>query len=81
MTSRIQDAVTLYLRQKGYDTSHLRYEGNDHVIIGSRTLSGDIYENIIELQPDKSWKIIAKSDLPQSIMKLGVKRATKWKDL
>lgn len=81
MKTLIQGAITLYLTQRGYDASDLRYEGDQNVVVGSRTLSADLYENILEVQPDGSKKIIAKSDLPQSIMKVGRRRATKWTDL
>ena len=85
MRSRAQDSITLYLTQMGYDpdTTYLRYEGEGSVIVetpeGSQKLSVNLYEDIVEIQPDGSKKIIAESDLPHGdITKLGTKRATSW---
>ena len=85
MRSRAQEDITLYLTQLGYDpdTTYLRYEGDGSVTVetpeGSQTLTVNIYEDIMEIQPDGSKKIIAESDLPHGdITKLGSKRATSW---
>ena len=85
MRSRAQDSITLYLTQLGYDpdTTYLRYEGEGTVIVetpkGSQKLSINLYEDIMEIQPDGSKKIIAESDLPHGdFTKLGTKRATSW---
>ena len=61
----------------------LRYEGEGSVIVetpeGSQKLTINLYEDIMEIQPDGSKKIIAESDLPHGdFTKLGTKRATSW---
>lgn len=86
MRSRTQDTITLYLTQMGYnpDSTYLRYEGEGAVIVETperdMKLSVNRYEDIIEISPDGSEKIIAESDLPHGdISKLGTKKATSWK--
>ena len=83
--SRAQDSITLYLTQMGYDpdTTYLRYEGEGTVIVetpeGSKKLTVNLYEDIMEVSPDGSKKIIAESDLPHGdFTKLGTLRATSW---
>lgn len=85
MRSKAQDSITLYLTQMGYDpdTTYLRYGDEGTVTVetpeGSQKLSVNLYEDIMEIQPDGSKKIIAESDLPHGdITKLGSKRATSW---
>ena len=84
MGSRAQDSITLYLTQMGYnpDTTYLRYEGEDIVTVetpdGSRKLSVNLYEDIMEISQDGSKKIIAESDLPHDLLKVGTERATSW---
>lgn len=83
--SRAQDSITLYLTQMGYDpdTTYLRYEGEGTVIVetpeGSKKLTVNLYEDIMEVSSDGSKKIIAESDLPHGdFTKLGTLRATSW---
>lgn len=84
MRSRAQEDITLYLTQLGYDpdTTYLRYEGDGSVTVetpeGSQTLTVNIYEDIMEIQPDGSKKIIAESDLPHDLDKIGRQRAHSW---
>ena len=80
--SRAQDSITLYLTQMGYDpdTTYLRYEGEGSVIVetpeGSKKLTVNLYEDIMEVSSDGSKKIIAESDLPHD--KVGRQRAHSW---
>ena len=82
--SRAQDSITLYLTQMGYDpdSTYLRYEGEGTVIVetpeGSQKLTVNEYEDIMEIQPDGSKKIIAESDLPHDLDKVGRQRAHSW---
>lgn len=84
MRSKVQEDVTLYLTQLGYDpdTTYLRYEEDESVTVetpqGSQKLTVNIYEDIMEIQPDGSKKIIAESDLPHNTEKLGRQRAHSW---
>lgn len=84
MRSRAQEDITLYLTQLGYnpDTTYLRYEGEGTVIVetseGSQKLTVNIYEDIMEIQSDGSKKIIAESDLPHDLDKIGRQRAHSW---
>ena len=71
MRSKTQEDITLYLTQLGYDpdTTYLRYEGDGSVTVetpeGSQKLTVNEYEDIMEIQPDGSKRVIAESDLPQ----------------
>ena len=84
MRSKAQEDITLYLTQLGYDpdTTYLRYEGDGSVTVetpeGSQKLTVNIYEDIMEIQPDGSKKIIAESDLPHDLDKVGRQRAHSW---
>lgn len=82
MRSRAQEDITLYLTQLGYDpdTTYLRYEGDGSVTVetpeGSQKLTVNEYEDIMEIQPDGSKRVIAESDLPHD--KVGRQRAHSW---
>lgn len=70
MGSRAHDSITLYLTLMGYDpdTTYLRIEDEETVIVetpeGSQKLSVNLYEDIIEISPDGSERVIAVSNLP-----------------
>ena len=82
MRSKTQEDITLYLTQLGYDpdTTYLRYESDGSVTVetpeGSQKLTVNEYEDIVEIQPDGSTRVIAESDLPHD--KVGRQRAHSW---
>lgn len=85
-STRTQDAITLYLTQMGYDpdTTYLKCEGEGSVIVetpqSEKKLTINLYEDIVEIRPDGSQRIIAESDLPhEKNAKTGRKMATSWK--
>ena len=83
--TRAQDSISRYLARAGYDPNRtrIRYEDDGSVIVetpeGSQKLSVNLYEDIIEILPDGSKKIIAESNLPHGdFTQLGTVRATSW---